>query len=182
MKPSTKTMLGIGSLVGVVAGLMLSVGGVSTAAEQIWQKYGNTVRLTPTTTDMFIPQSDVTAKSLTASSSTIGLNGSAFDTMKSGTCTLFAYDNTISASSTDTVDCSGALNGLTAISGITSGDNCQLWATTTMSSTFLGLDIQFSHSSTTAGYIKAAVRNMTGADYTWAAVASTSVRYFCTSQ
>lgn len=119
---------------------------------------------------------------ITSTSFKIGANGSTFDTMKSGTCTLFSYDNTIAASTTDTVDCSGALNGLTAISGIASGDNCQLWATTTMSSTFLGLDIQFSHSSTTAGYIQAAVRNMTGDTYTWAAVASTSVRYFCTSQ
>lgn len=178
MKPSTKTMLGLGSLVGVVAGVMLSVGGVSTAVvEQVWQKYGNTVRLTASTTDVYIPQSDITAKSVTT-----GTNGTAIDGWKVGECFAWSPANTITASSSQNISCTGASGALTAIAGIGANDDCQLWATTTISSTFGGVLILSSNASSTAGTVNATLFNNTGTTFTWGAVASTSFKYRCSSR
>lgn len=172
-------MLGLGSLVGVVAGVMLSIGGVSTAVvEQVWQKYGNTVRLTASTTDVYVPQSDVTAKSVT-----IGTSGTAIDGVKVGECFAWSPANTIAGTTTQNISCTGASGALTAISGIGASDDCQLWATTTvMASSFGVVDVVASNASSTAGTIFATLYNGTGGTATWTNTASTSFKYRCSSR
>jgi len=94
-----------------------------------------------------------------------------------GRCAILAYATTIAASSTATVDCSstGRIGG--TLTGITSGDNVMAMATTSISSTFLGVKILSAHASTTAGYITLDVSNETGTTFTWDGTASSTIAY-----
>lgn len=109
---------------------------------------------------------------------TLGTNGTALTELKSGTCTIFAYATTIAASSSAQVDCqANTTGGLTAISGIQSGDRvfASLASTTVAASN--GLAITWVAASTTPGYITLKISNLTGTTFTWASTASSSVPY-----
>ena len=174
MKPSTKSVLGITSLVGVIAGVALTLGGATSAVtEQVWQKYQNQVRLTPTTTDLYIPQSDVTAKSVT-----IGATGTAVARINAGDCYLRPRATTIAASSTAIVECQAtaavktpwgtATGAASALVGVSENDFVQAkLSTTTANQAWGGLDIIGASASSTQGYIQLIIQNHTGDTFTW---------------
>ncbi len=108
---------------------------------------------------------------------TIGTSGTAVNQVNYGTCAILAYATTIAASSTATVDCSstGRVGG--TLTGITSTDNVMAMATTSLSSSFLGVKILDAHASTTAGYLTLDLVNETGTTFTWTGAASSTIAY-----
>jgi hypothetical protein len=110
---------------------------------------------------------------------TAGSTGTQVNGINYGTCTVLAYATTIAASTTGTVDCQGGQSGaFSALTGVSSGDTVNTFATTTIGSTTFGsVIIAGSHASTTAGSIELIIRNNTGATFTWNNTASTSMRY-----
>lgn len=109
---------------------------------------------------------------------TVGNSGNALGNVLFGTCTLWAPANTIAASTTQLVECNGnTTGGLTAISGILPGDKVFVTLGTT-TATSNGLVLAGAQASTTAnGYITMRLTNLTGATFTWTALASSSVPY-----
>lgn len=85
-------------------------------------------------------------------------------------CTIIANANTITASTTKDVDC--------AVTGLVSTDSVFAVATTSVSSSQLGLEIIASRASTTAGYATLTLSNGTGGTFTWTGTASTSFKVF----
>lgn len=126
--------------------------------------------------------SDITAATLTGTtiSSTglttvgsilIGTGGTAVShVVAPANCTVIANANTIAASSTKDVDC--------AVTGLLPTDTVFANATTSISATFGGVQIQAAHASTTAGYATLTLTNNTGTTFTWTATASTSIKVF----
>lgn len=95
-----------------------------------------------------------------------------------GKCVIFPYATTIAASSTAVVDCqAGAVGTLAPLTGVTANDNVQITLASTTSSVSNGLVLTGASASTTNGYITLRVSNLTGATYTWAAAATTSISY-----
>lgn len=102
---------------------------------------------------------------------TFGSSGTAITKIIAPTnCTVIANANTISASSTKDVDC--------VISGITASDTFVAVATTSLSTTFGGVEIIASRASTTSGYATITLYNGTGGTFTWTGTASTSLKGF----
>lgn len=111
--------------------------------------------------------------SLVATTATIGsaTGGTAISKFVApANCTIIANANTIAASSTKDVDC--------AVTGSRSGDNFIVTATTSPSTTFLGLKILASRASTTNDYVTLTLSNETGTTFTWTGTASTSFKAF----
>lgn len=105
----------------------------------------------------------------------VGSSGSTISQYNFGTCAIWGA-HTITASTTKTVDCAtGAAH--TALTGITSTDNVMVQATTSISSTYLGVRIVSAHASTTAGYITLQLYNGTGTTFTWTGTASSTIAY-----
>lgn len=113
----------------------------------------------------------------TARKFTLGLTGDAIGTVNFGQCAIWSGSATITASTTTTVDCSstgfsgGTLNGLTA------GDPIFAVATTSLSTSFGGVNIIAAVASSTAGYVTLSLANQTGATFTWTNTASSTIRY-----
>lgn len=103
-------------------------------------------------------------------------NGSKFG----GTaCYVLAASQTISASSTATVDCQASSVGApgVALPNVLAGDRVFASLGTTSPTTFQGLSIIGASASSTAGFVTLNVFNGTGATFTWTAAASSSVQY-----
>lgn len=137
--------------------------------------YYSTLGIT-TTGDVSAAAGTFTGAVALTSTFQLGSAGTALSELKSGTCTIFAYATTIAASSSAQVDCSGGA-ALTAISGIQSGDRIFASLASTTSSAGMGLNIEWVAASTTAGYITMMINNATGAVFTWASTASSSIPY-----
>lgn len=92
--------------------------------------------------------------------------------LNTGQCYIKAYATTIAATSTALVDCQAtaavSANGISALTGVTPGDNVVAnLATTTSGSTFGGLALIGATASNTPGYIQLDVSNLTGTTFTW---------------
>ena len=111
------------------------------------------------------------------STTRMGSSGTDIERFNSGFCNIRSSSNTITASSTATVDCAGGSLGNTALTGVTAGDKVFLMFATTTSTTFGGLKISGVSASSTSGYITAKIYNGTGTTFTWSAAASTSLQY-----
>ena len=120
---------------------------------------------------------DASGNVTTSGTATLGSSGSAVTSLNFGKCNINAAATTIAASSTATVTCGGGTNGLTALSGVAAGASVQLSFATTTSTIFYGLNIVGVSASSTSGYFTAIVANDTGATYTWATGATTSLNY-----
>lgn len=114
---------------------------------------------------------------LVTSGATLGSSGSSIAAVVFGSCQIVAYSNTITASSTATVDCSTNGTPSGTITGLTANQFIDAWATTTMSSLSQGVSIIGSHASTTAGIITLRISNGTGGTFTWSNTASTSIAF-----
>jgi len=117
----------------------------------------------------------------------IGTSGTSIDKIITGTCNLLPDATTIAASSTARVTCQAGTDttGLTAISGITSGDVILgTLSTTTATLTSNGLVVIGITASNTAGYIETSISNLTGGTYTWPTTGSASgtLNYIVTDQ
>ena len=121
----------------------------------------------------------VTGLSTLTGGAKIGASGSTVNQIVKGTCNLYSGTNitTIAASSTVNLDCQGGVSSPTVLSGVVSGDVVFIQAPATMPSTFLGLRVVGATASTTSGYIQVALLNGTGATYTLASAATSSLRY-----
>lgn len=120
--------------------------------------------------------SDLTAGSLntvgllTAGSLLIGNGTTVGHIVAPANCTIIANATTIAASSSKDVDC--------AVTGLLPTDTVYPIATSSLSTTYLGVDIVEAHASSTAGFATLTIVNQTGTTFTWTAAASTSVRLF----
>lgn len=104
--------------------------------------------------------------------------GSAVTGLNFGTCTINAYSNTITASSSAQVDCSAGATGPTAtLAGIASGDKVFVTLASTTVAISEGLHVIWSAASTTPGIITMKIANDTGGTFTWASTASSSISY-----
>jgi hypothetical protein len=115
----------------------------------------------------------ITGTSLVGTTQTIGsaTGGTAVSKIVApANCTVIANANTIAASSTKDVDC--------AVTGLRAGDTVNVIATTSMSTTFLGVKILASRASTTNDYATFTLSNETGTTFTWTGAASTSLKAF----
>lgn len=109
---------------------------------------------------------------------TFGTSGTTLNRLNFGSCAVVGYANTISASTTATVDCgsTGQVGG--TLTGVSSGDLFDAYSTTTISCTTQGcLSIVGSTASTTNGYGTLKLYNGTGGTFTWTGAASTSIVY-----
>lgn len=112
-----------------------------------------------------------TSSTITAGNIVIGTGGTQLShVVAPANCTVIAATNTITASSSTNVDC--------AVTGILPTDTVYPIATTSISGTYLGVDILAAHASTTPGFATLTVNNGTGATFTWTNTASTSIRIF----
>lgn len=112
-----------------------------------------------------------TSSTITAGNIVIGTGGTQLShVVAPANCTVIAASNTITASSSTNVDC--------AVAGILPTDTVYPVATTSISGTYLGVDILAAHASTTPGFATLTVNNGTGATFTWTNTASTSIRLF----
>lgn len=114
-------------------------------------------------------------------------NSSNVSFMKTGTCTLYQYVNTIAATSSITTDCvdpttsgAGTGGGHVALSGIQKGDT--VFATLSTSTSALvatagGLVLTGASASTTSGYITVTLTNLKGTTFTFPSGASSTVSY-----
>lgn len=106
-----------------------------------------------------------------AGTATYGSGGTAITKIIApANCAVIANANTITASSTKDVDC--------AVTGLTSSDTVTVVATTSVSTTFGGVEILASRASTTAGFATFTLYNATGGTFTWTNTASTSFKAF----
>lgn len=109
---------------------------------------------------------------------TWGTNGTNINAVKTGSCTIWDDQTTITASTTDQVVCQSATDGsIGTITGITTDSVCSLTMASSTNTTALGLDIQGASASSTAGTIVARLANFTGTTFTWAAAASSSAQW-----
>lgn len=109
---------------------------------------------------------------------TWGTNGTNINAIKTGSCTIWDDSTTITASTTDQVECQSATNGsIGTITGITADSICQLTMASSTNTTILGLDVEGASASSTAGTIVARLGNFTGATFTWTAGASSSPQW-----
>lgn len=110
-------------------------------------------------------------------------DGTTISRVNTGTCNIQAAGNTITASSTKTIDCAataGTPPG-TALTGVTAGDKCFLsQATSTAPTGTSGLIVLGASASSTSGFITANVLAF-GGTFTWSAAASSSWPYYCVS-
>jgi len=107
---------------------------------------------------------------------TIGTSGTAVNRVNFGTCNFLPDATTIAASSTARVTCQAGTDttGLTALTGVTSGDEIIITLSTTtaaagkaIGASFGGLSLIGATASNTAGYIETLILNETGGTYTW---------------
>lgn len=109
----------------------------------------------------------------------VGTNGSTLTRLNFSVGVAIGYSNTIAASSTGTFDI-GPTTGKgqvgSTLPGVSAGDQCDVYATTTIGN-WGGLDIISSFASTTNGYCSVTVFNQTGATFTWSSTASSSFAY-----
>lgn len=100
----------------------------------------------------------------------VGSTGTKINQTNYGTCKLLPDAATIAASTTARVTCQSgtATTGLTALTGVKSGDVIVMTlSSTTAGSTFEGLVLTGATASTTNGYIETRISNQTGDTYTW---------------
>ena len=106
---------------------------------------------------------------------TQGTNGTAITRVNTGTCFIKAYSATISATSTAQVDCQATQNDSSAISalaGVTYGDNVIATLGTSTAGTLGGLVLEGAAASSTSGYLTLYIANLTGTTYTWSTTAA----------
>lgn len=113
----------------------------------------------------------------------VGSNGTEFAGIKTGSCTIWALNNTIAASTTAQVECQSATNGTLAsgLTGVTTDSVCQLITASSTNTTSNGLAVLGVSASSTAGSIVAQLSNFTGTTFTWTAAASSTPKwnYMC---
>ena len=106
--------------------------------------------------------------------------GTAITRINAGFCNIHtAGDTSISASSTETWDCQAGTGTFSALTGVSNGDVCSVQFASTSPTTFGGLEILGQSASTTQGAIVLKIYNATGAAYTWAQAATSSLNYTC---
>lgn len=176
-------------VVAVVAGLLsgavvaLVGGNKSQPVGQTGTRFANGISAdstSPTAGQVRGTTLSITSTSVLTGGATVGTNGSALDVVRVGICYPFIYGtsgNSITASSSATVDCSAANGSLSALTGVSSGDTPVLNATSSISTAGNGLVIEAVQASSTAGYITFVVRNNTGAAFTWSGVATPTLRF-----
>lgn len=119
----------------------------------------------------------VTMASTTITSHKTGQTGTQTSGANWGSCNILSSSNTISATTTATVDCAGGTGNGTALAGITAGDNVTLQQGTTTSTVWQGMTILGASASSTSGFITLKLYNSTGGTFTWTTAASSSFRY-----
>lgn len=95
-----------------------------------------------------------------------GASGSSVSGFNFGTCVITSASQTISASTTGTVEC--------AAPGVTLGDNISVQAASTTGALFGVQVLGASASSTASGSITLRLYNQTGTTFTWTAAASST--------
>lgn len=110
---------------------------------------------------------------------TFGTNGTALDAIKTGSCTIWAPSQTISATSSQQAVCQGGTggSGITAITGITTDSICDVIMASSTNTTSGTLVVAGASASSTAGNIVVRIANFTGADFSWTAAASSSAQW-----
>lgn len=108
---------------------------------------------------------------------TQGSSGNAVTQYNFGKCAIWANAQTIAASTTKNVDCSSTGRAGGTLTGITSTSNVIVTATSSLSSTYLGVRILSARASTTAGYITLSLKNLTGTTFTWSGTSSSTIAY-----
>lgn len=119
---------------------------------------------------------------INTASSTIGASGTSLAGIVAGTCTIWSASATISASSSQQVECQSATNGTlsTVLRGVTTDSVCSLAAPPGASTQSGGLVVNgYVASSTDAGSFTVRVSNQTGGAFTWSSTASSSWKYWC---
>lgn len=111
----------------------------------------------------------------------VGANGTNISRINFGFCNIHTGTGitTIAATTTATLDCQAGTGTATALTGVTAGDVCLVMAATTTPTTVEGLSILGVSASSTQGYITLKIFNGTGATYTWASAATSSLNYHC---
>ena len=113
-----------------------------------------------------------------ASTTKTNASGTEITRINTGFCNIRSASITISASSTQQVECQGGTASQVALTGVTAGDKVFVFPATTTPTTFGGLRILGASASSTAGSITMQVYNATGAAFTWTALSTTSLQYW----
>lgn len=110
---------------------------------------------------------------------TLGTNGTQLAAIKTGSCTIWASGTTITATSSQQVECQSATDGSLAsgLTGITTDSICSLTMASSTNTTLGTLVVGGSSASSTAGSIVARIINLTGTTFTWDATASSSPKW-----
>lgn len=110
---------------------------------------------------------------------TQGTSGTALAGIVTGGCTIWAGANTITATSTQQVECQSATNGTLAsgLTGITSDSICHLTMASSTNTTLASIVVGGASASSTNGSIVARIINLTGTTFTWSAAASSTSKW-----
>ncbi len=114
-----------------------------------------------------------------ANSVTVGTNGTALAGVKTGGCTIWAPAQTITATTSQQVECQSATDGslTSGLTGITADSTCHLTMASSTNTTLGTLVVGGASASSTAGSIVARIINFTGTTFTWDATASSSAKW-----
>jgi len=138
---------------------------------------------------------DASFSSTTISTFKGGQTGTQQTRQNTGTCYLAPSSATIAATTTIVIPCQGTAawhaSGISAIVGVTSGDNVIAMLSTTTASGGVGgtaavrgrgLRLDACTASTTSGYFDCSIDNLTGGTYTWpqTGTASGTASFFIT--
>ena len=166
-----------------VTGLSTFLGGATTT--QLTLLSGDTIKNTTASTTIMsgtlAPDLlSVAGASVLTGGATVGSTGAtAITFIKKGTCNLYSGSSIVSiaATSTVTLDCQAGVAAPSVLTSVTSGDTVFMQAPATMPTTYLGLRIVGAVASSTTGYIQVVLWNGTGAAYTLASAATSSLQY-----
>ena len=163
--------------VGVVALIIAIIGVYSPVAKEVAQLGGLTNFDEVGTTDGY----EVDNSQVIDGNGDLVL-GTTINAIRTGSCTIWAPATTITATSTQQVECQSATGGdISTITGVTADSICDLNMASSTNTTIGSLAIGGVSASSTAGTIVARLINLTGTTFTWTAVASSSPKwnYMC---
>lgn len=105
--------------------------------------------------------------------------GTALDGIRVGSCTIWAPDQTIAATSTQQAVCQSATNGslTSSLTGVTTDAICNVTNASSTNTTIGGIVVGGVSASSTAGNIVVRLVNLTGTTFTWDATASSSAKW-----
>lgn len=144
-----KQKLGIGVIAGGLLGIALTFGNLSTAANDVFRKVGQTIYPVPSTLSLDVA-------STTASSLKISETGSRLTDLLVANCNMTGMNVSQVATSSANYDC--------AVTGVQTNDFIFFGQATTVPTTFHGWRIMGANASSSNGYITFKVWNGTGAD------------------